>query len=76
VSTDLKKLRDLAMQLPIHQRAELARNLISSLDDLEDQASESLWLEEAARRFEEFERGKVSARPAADVMKDARARLQ
>jgi len=76
VSTDPKKLRELAMQLPLHQRAELAMNLISSLDELDDRASESLWLEEAVRRFEEFELGNVSARPAADVVKEVRARLR
>jgi len=49
--------------------------LLLSLDDLSEAEIERLWLEEAIRRDEEIEAGKVELREAEEVFRDARARL-
>jgi len=76
ISTDLKELEEKAMQLPPQQRAELAERLIASLDRLDDAEYERLWVEEAARRYEEYEKGNISGRPADEVFRDARNKIQ
>jgi len=45
------------------------------LEELTDAEVERLWAEEALRRDEEMETGVGEARPAADVLRDARSRL-
>ncbi len=65
-----------AMALPLQARAELAEYLLASLDDLAGQENEALWIEEAERRYQAYLNGTVSARAAADVLHDARERLE
>ena len=55
MATDLTELEEKAMLLPPQQRAELAERLIASLDRLDEAEYERLWIEEAARRYEEYE---------------------
>jgi phosphoribosylaminoimidazole-succinocarboxamide synthase len=72
------RLEDLALELlglPSSDRALLARQLLSSLDDVATPDSQRLWLEEARRRAAEIQRG-AECRPAKDVMRDVRERLQ
>ncbi len=45
-----------ALLLPEKERAELAGQIIASLDGPPDPDSESLWAEEVARRIREFEK--------------------
>ena len=65
-----------ALQLPPAERATLAEHLISSLDSLDDAQNEQLWLDEAERRYREYKKGNMPARPAADVIRDARAAIR
>lgn len=65
-----------ALQLPPAERAVLAEHLIRSLDQLEDAQNERLWIVEAERRYLEYKRGTISARPSEDVLHDARAALK
>jgi putative addiction module component (TIGR02574 family) len=76
MSTDLKELEEKAMLLPPQERAELAERLIASLDRLEDAEYERLWAEEAARRYEEYQKGNISGRLAEEVFRDARTKIQ
>ncbi|OHB74123.1 MAG: hypothetical protein A2Z25_19860 [Planctomycetes bacterium RBG_16_55_9] len=76
MSTDLKELEEKAMRLPPRQRAELAERLISSLDRLDDAEYERLWVEEAARRYEEYKKGNISGRLAEDVFRNARNKIR
>ena len=71
----LEELEAEALKLNPNSRAKLATKLLSSLEVLSDAEIERLWNEEALRRNEELEKGKASARPAEDVIRDARARL-
>jgi Putative addiction module component len=57
-------------------RARLARKLLESLEALSDEENERLWAEEADRRDRDWDSTSASARPATDVLRDARAKLR
>ena len=71
----LDELKAEVMKLSPEARAKLAHALLLSLDDLSEAEIEKLWLDEAIRRDEEIEAGKVALRQAEEVFRDARARL-
>ena len=73
---DLKRCEASALKLPVADRAALAERLIESLDVLDITENEQLWVEEADRRYQAYKKGRLSARPAADVIRDARARIK
>ena len=47
------------LALPLEDRARLAERLLESLDNPSEQETEQLWLDEAERRVEEIDEGKV-----------------
>jgi putative addiction module component (TIGR02574 family) len=64
------------LNLPMAQRAALARALIHSFDDDADAdpaAIEAAWAEEIARRVAEVHAGRVTGRPAELVFNESRA---
>jgi Putative addiction module component len=65
-----------ALKLDPHARARLARKLLESLEGLSAEENERLWAEEAERRDADWDARPGSARPAADVLRDARAKLR
>ena len=69
----IDELRREALQLDAATRAELARDLLVSLDDLSEAEVERLWLEEAVRRDEEMVSGKVKLIPMDEVFAELRA---
>ena len=72
----IKGIEEEALKLPSQERARLAEQLISSLDEEEDPEAERLWVEEAERRYKEYKEGKVKAKPADLVFKEARSKLE
>ena len=72
----IDELKADALRLNPEQRAELASELLVSLDNLGDAQAETLRLDEALRRDAELDGGKISSIPAADVFAGARARLR
>ena len=56
-----------ALALPENERAELAGNLLSSLDTTVDHDVDTAWQQEVARRFEEVQSGKVETIPWDEV---------
>ncbi|MDP2992486.1 MAG: addiction module protein [Deltaproteobacteria bacterium] len=58
----LEELKTEAMKLNPEARAKLAHALLESLEDLSEAEVERLWVEEAIRRDEEIDSGKVSLR--------------
>ena len=60
-------IRQGALSLPVQARAELAEQLLSSLDSLSEAEIAQLWLVEAARRAEDLDRG-VAKRVSADEL--------
>ena len=72
-------MRWAGVSLPINcviGRAKLAHLLILSLDAGEEEDNDRLWAEEAERRYQQIERGEVSAIPSQEVFREARARLK
>ncbi len=65
------------LQLSAHERAFLAKQLIQSLDDdVEEEGElEQQWIEEAQRRYDEYQSGKTTAKSADQVIKNARSKL-
>jgi hypothetical protein len=65
-----------APKLDPKARARLAEKLLESLEALSDRENERLWAEEADRRDAEWDTAPGGARPATDVLRDARAKLK
>ncbi len=74
MSRDPKDIVAEALELPLTARAELASQLLDSLDDLSEEESDQLWAEEAERRFADYKAGKIEAVSADEVFARLRAR--
>lgn len=61
------------LKLDPRARARLAKKLLESLETLSDDENDRLWAEEADRRDAAWKSAPGSGRPAADVIRDARA---
>ncbi|HEX9349143.1 MAG TPA: addiction module protein [Gemmatimonadales bacterium] len=64
------------LKLDAKVRARLAKKLLESLETLSEEENERLWAEEADRRDADWDSTPGSARPASDVLRDARAKLK
>ncbi len=69
----MEELKREALRLDPSNRAELARELLVSLDELPEPEIERLWLEEAVRRDEEMASGKVQPIAMDEVFAELRA---
>jgi hypothetical protein len=69
-----EELESEVLKLSPPERARLAALLLNSLESLSDDENAQLWAEEAARRDATWD--DATARPATDVLRDARARLK
>ena len=69
-------IRREALSLPVRERAELAEQLLSSLDALSETEIAQLWLQEAARRAEELDQGLAKRVSADEVRRQAQAMLK
>jgi putative addiction module component (TIGR02574 family) len=74
MSRDPKEIAAEALELPLPARAELASQLLDSLDELSDEESDGLWAQEAERRFAAYKAGSVKAVPADEVFARLHAR--
>jgi hypothetical protein len=72
----IDELKAEALRLNPGERAELASELLVSLDALSESEIEKLWLEEAVRRDEDLDSGAARSIPADEVIAAARARLR
>lgn len=67
MATELKELFREALELTDNDRATLAGLLIESLEAPSDPDVESAWAEEAERRWQEIESGKVQTIPWEEI---------
>ncbi len=74
MSSAPEELRAAALALPRQKRAELAKQLIDSLD--EDDEIEAAWEDEVRRRLAAYRNDEVGSAAAEDVFDDARRRTQ
>ena len=65
-----------ALSLPAQQRAELAAQLLTSLDVLSEAEIEPLWFQVAAQRAIEMDQGLSRRIPADEVRRQANALLK
>jgi putative addiction module component (TIGR02574 family) len=76
VSMTLEELREKALQLPPHERIELAEDLFESVDDEDPAAVEAAWADEIQRRAEDFDAGRAESSSIADVIGRAREHVK
>jgi len=72
----IDELKAEMLRLNPEERAELASELLVSLDNLSESEVERMWLEEAQRRDAALDDGTARAIPSEEVFSSARARLQ
>jgi putative addiction module component (TIGR02574 family) len=73
---NIETIRHEALLLSPQERAELAEQLLSSLETLTEAAVEQLWFQEAARRADEIDKGEAGCIPADEVDREARSLLK
>ncbi len=73
---ELSNLQNEAMKLHPKYRAQLARELLNSLEDLSPSEIEQLWADEAAMRNNEIDTGAVELRSSDNVIQDARVLMR
>ena len=57
MKSEISKILEEALKLPVEARAALAGSLIESLDETVDENVEGAWADEIARRVEELDAG-------------------
>ena len=65
-----RKLEDIAsevLQLSVESRAALAKRLLDSLDELAPEEYERMWVEEAARRYQQLKAGTAKSIASEEV---------
>lgn len=71
MSKKLEEIINVAMELSLEERAQLAGMLLSSLDEASESEVERLWVQEAERRLQEYRDGKVKGIPVEEVFNRA-----
>jgi putative addiction module component (TIGR02574 family) len=74
MSRHLKDIAAEALELPLTARAELADQLLESLDELSEEEAEQLWAAEAERRYADYKAGRIESTTADAVFARLRAR--
>ncbi len=72
MSTLLDELSKKAKELALEERAQLAQELLESVDQEADPEVRAAWENEIASRIAKYERGEAKLIPAADVFEAAR----
>lgn len=78
-SLTTQELLAAALSLPADQRAELAHDLLASLDDREDLSPdewEAVWSDEIERRVHDLRSGKAETIDGDEALRQVRDRLQ
>jgi hypothetical protein len=65
-----------ALKLDPKARARLAEKLLESLEQLSEEENDRLWAEEASRRDTDWDAQENRGKPAADALREARAKLK
>lgn len=71
MSSAVHELEAAVLALPVQERARLARRLLSSLDE-EEQEVRDAWVAEVRERLARYRAGEVEALPVEEVMREAR----
>lgn len=71
-----EEIENAALALPPEAREMLAEHLMASLDPIDQEEIDPLWLEEIERRDKEIEDGIVTPIPGEEVMNRLRSRYK
>jgi hypothetical protein len=63
-----------ALQLTVESRAALAKRLLESLDGISPEENDRLWVQEAARRYQQLIAGKAESISSDEVFDKLKAR--
>lgn len=72
MSDKSKVVLEEALKLTVNERAEVAEQLIASLDEVPDTDVELAWQEEIQRRLQQIDRGEVKTIPWEEVQRRLR----
>ncbi|HUE53235.1 MAG TPA: addiction module protein [Terriglobales bacterium] len=75
MTQEAHELLQKALALPDEERAELAGNLIASLDATVEQDVDAAWQQEVVRRSRDVQSGEVDTVPWEEVQQKGRTRL-
>jgi putative addiction module component (TIGR02574 family) len=75
MTQEAHELLQKALALPENERAELAGNLIASLDATVDQDVDAAWQQEVVHRLHDMQSGKVKTIPWEEVQQKGRTLL-
>ena len=76
MSALLDELSKKAKELAVEERAQLAQELLESVDQESDPEVQAAWETEIASRIAKYERGEANLIPAAEVFEAARRLTQ
>ncbi|TFG12598.1 MAG: addiction module antitoxin RelB [Promethearchaeota archaeon] len=77
MTSNINEIGKKALELSPHERALLIRQLLESLEEGEEEENaEKLWINEVKNRYTQYKQGKTSAKPANQVLKDAKKNLK
>lgn len=71
-----EQVLELALKLSLEERAQVARELLVSVEDPTPEENERLWAEVIGRRVEELRSGRVKGIPWDEVMHDVKSRFE
>ncbi len=71
----LKEIEAEIKKLDLKERAELAKWIVGTIDELSEAEVEALWVEEAELRLDELEQGLVTDIPAEEALRRARVAI-
>jgi putative addiction module component (TIGR02574 family) len=71
---NLEQITSEALEMSVESRAALAKRLLDSLDDLAPEEYERMWVEEAARRYQQLKDGIAKSFPSEEVFARLAAR--
>jgi hypothetical protein len=71
---NLEQITSEALQMSVEARAALAKRLLDSLDDLSPEENERVWVEEAARRYQQLKTGTARSVPSEELFARLEAR--
>ena len=74
--TDFKEIEISALNLDKKSKARLADSLLQSIHGQVDPEIEQAWIDEVQRRKESLKSGEASLHSSADVLREARKRIQ
>lgn len=75
-SATLKRVLNLALELPESERAALAHELLAGLDGPADADPQQAWEAEITKRLEELDAGKAHAIDAAEALRRMDSRIR